>query len=387
MTQNREPTPEQIRAHFAGLPPAHSAELADLIEEDCRARIEEYLLKIEELHECFRGVRSMRNAAATINFKLPPEVIMHVFRCVQPDTRRSIALTHVCRLWRSLVDAVPEFWVRLLDPRVSEVVEMTGDEAWHCQLVTDMMRKSSPRAFGTALMSRELPAVDKERTADCFSRLSSLSLMYSEGDRLEALRFTSFPCLDTLSLWREVAHPQEALPFTSMRSSQFPRLHTLHTNCQSLASCFAYPHLRELSVGSPSILESSLDLPSQRQRFRVCCNVKDVLNTIQRCTGLEVLRFSHSLPCSQHEESGNGTIVHMPRLRVLTIVDRATRGLRLDTISYLLLTDGPCSINAFKERFELDPATLREYQKRLEAVASSVNLSSDATQIPATPEL
>ncbi|RDX41930.1 hypothetical protein OH76DRAFT_175675 [Lentinus brumalis] len=322
--QDEAPTIQhELRARFNGLIPTQVPELATMVEEECRAKVEEYRAKIEELNICLRELRSIRNAAATINSTLPPEVLMHVFRCIEPDDRQHIRIAHVCRLWRSLLRSTSEFWVRLLDPDVSGPIVLS--DVRHEIIISDIVRNSSPLSFGIALPSSCLADVSEGRIVGDLSRLSSLRIVIVHSDSLNSLSCMSLPCLDTLSLWYEELGIHR-LTIPPISSSQFPRLHTLETNCPLIARRLLSPAIQRLSMGSSASFICAIH--PYRRAFGACCRMdaaQDVLDIMQRCARLETLRFADCLPVSWlgPDEVGTLEVVRMPSLRALTIVDKA----------------------------------------------------------------
>ncbi|TFK85703.1 hypothetical protein K466DRAFT_587881 [Polyporus arcularius HHB13444] len=302
---------ERVRTRFAGLTPAQVQEMVPTAEEEYRA-------EIEVLEACLRELGSIRNAGATINATLPPEVLMHVFRCFQPTDRQCIRIAHVCRLWRSLLRNTPEFWVCLLDPLVGGTLTSTDER--HGSVVSDMVRNSSPVRFRIGLVASFTAALGERGMVGDLSRLSSICLFVPSGSTLDSFNRICLPNLDTLSIWctRGEVH-RWTIPPTA--SSRFPRLSALETNCASMARRFVSPCIRKLSVGSSASLVCDLNHGSGSGTVLTCCranNVQEVLRIMQECPMLEVLRFSGALPTLEDEF---GTMVHMPHLRALTIVD------------------------------------------------------------------
>ncbi|RPD73618.1 hypothetical protein L226DRAFT_561297 [Lentinus tigrinus ALCF2SS1-7] len=86
------------RNHLAFLAP-------EKVEEWTRAKIDELLNRVRSLY-------SVSNAAAFINRKLPPEVLMEVFSHLKPSFERpgQLNILHVCRMWRHLLLRSTAFW-------------------------------------------------------------------------------------------------------------------------------------------------------------------------------------------------------------------------------------------------------------------------------------
>ena len=95
--------PADTRARLGGLPRHETQAITS-------ALLDEYRTKIDELQAHMLQVASIQNPAALVHVVLPRELLMHIFRSIHPNSPSAIRVTHVCRLWRRLVDAIPEFW-------------------------------------------------------------------------------------------------------------------------------------------------------------------------------------------------------------------------------------------------------------------------------------
>lgn len=78
--------------------------------------IEEIDAKIVGLMAAIRDLRERRNALVPIS-KIQPEVLSHVFLLIRdsaihndPRNKRWLVAAHICRSWRSLAFATPQFW-------------------------------------------------------------------------------------------------------------------------------------------------------------------------------------------------------------------------------------------------------------------------------------
>ncbi|RPD71328.1 hypothetical protein L226DRAFT_207499 [Lentinus tigrinus ALCF2SS1-7] len=229
----------------------------------------------------------------------PPRLLMYVFRCVSPDGRRSITCTHVCRLWRSIIHAVSEFWVKLLDPDVIGV--LTSDDEQHGPIISEIVRRSSPLTFGIGMTHDCVRLVKDGRVVDDLSRLSTLCLISPDypslGDGFEDILL---PSLDKLSIWC-AKHSFDNAP--KVDGPLASRLRSFQTNCMTLVNHFVGLQLRELSVGcaAPSTVRRTCGAS-----FTSCCNKyanEDLLYTLQRCPALEVLRLSECLPLFNPNDS------------------------------------------------------------------------------------
>ncbi|KAI0357460.1 hypothetical protein OH77DRAFT_1588350 [Trametes cingulata] len=61
-----------------------------------------------------QALLSIHNAAAPINHRLPPELLIHIFSLFNPIRLGDVQLMHVCRYWRSILSKTPQFWTEML---------------------------------------------------------------------------------------------------------------------------------------------------------------------------------------------------------------------------------------------------------------------------------
>lgn len=99
------PFASEFSAILSALPAADRASVGELSVPNMRAwsaaRAEEYRQRILSLH-------ALQNILAPIH-RLPPELLSRIFVETWQD-RRSLRLTHVCHLWRSLLLGTSQFW-------------------------------------------------------------------------------------------------------------------------------------------------------------------------------------------------------------------------------------------------------------------------------------
>ena len=141
-------------------------------------------------------VASIHNSAALVPVVLPRELLMHIFRSIHPNSPSAIRVTHVCRLWRRLVDAVPEFWEDLLQSPDWVIFDAPR---WST-LVLDFVAKSAPRMIGSSLDGESLPLIPTH-TAH-LRRFKSISIYSITEDAPELAAFYDLhmPHLEELTI-------------------------------------------------------------------------------------------------------------------------------------------------------------------------------------------
>ncbi len=90
---------------LSSLPAADRASLSELSISDMRAWT---VAKADEYHRYTLALHSVQNTLAPVH-RLPPEILSRIFVEAWED-RKSLRLTHVCRIWRSLLLDTSRFW-------------------------------------------------------------------------------------------------------------------------------------------------------------------------------------------------------------------------------------------------------------------------------------
>ncbi|RPD78873.1 hypothetical protein L226DRAFT_234476 [Lentinus tigrinus ALCF2SS1-7] len=218
---------------------------------------------------------------------LAVEVLIHVFTHVVPTSRRHIRLTHVCRLWRTIILDIPEFWADML-------------------AVSDFFtEKDSERAV-------ELWHVFMDRTT------STLPL------RLQLNRFT-FHLLETIPHYH---HRITHLRVQRERHANLPRLIGTLGPLQSLESFIytgdlvilplhsaSYPRLRHLETGPTSFLSTQCMAGSSLRTLSIHAGYLSpakFLAALSNCPALEVLRLQQISATRRSDPTGP---VRLARLR------------------------------------------------------------------------
>ena len=99
------PFANDLSVALSSLPAADRASLAGLSVPSVRSWI---AAKADEYHRYTLALHSMHNTLIHVH-RLPVEMLFRIFIEAWQD-RKSLRLTHVCRLWRSLLLDMPQFW-------------------------------------------------------------------------------------------------------------------------------------------------------------------------------------------------------------------------------------------------------------------------------------
>ena len=203
---------------------------------------------------------STKNNMAPLHVKLPPEVLMNIFRYLCPASCRDIQFTHVCSLWRELIFRTPEFWVDMLSFK-SMFYRLDYDARSHLSLQY-FIQRTSPLPFPLTLYwGLDLKLIDT--VAPHVHRIASLTLFVLDKDRLMSHLFqrlpgSSFSSLRTL----KIGDPRiYTVPLLNLLS-QCPQLQELHLD---LREDTRNPN-PALFVDRPSVV-----LPCLRR-----CNIQDL---------------------------------------------------------------------------------------------------------------
>ncbi|KAI0717856.1 hypothetical protein C8T65DRAFT_104654 [Cerioporus squamosus] len=245
----------------------------------------------------------IHNDAAPIHVNLPTEVLIHIFRHLQPRSRRDIRVTHICRLWRLIIHRTPDFWVDMLSASESTTPKTGEDPAPYLTFIS----RTTPLSYHLDFRGDSIALLEHIPSND-IARLTAI--IYTFHGRLlrdiPQMLNLDFPNLRGLV----IHHTQTWYTFqlgtmlleATARPEHFPRLHHLDVPAPLLLPCFAVPSLRSLTVGG--LLRDS----TQLERF---------LHTLQQCSQLESLTARHchmALPTL-----ASSTVVHMPNISSLVV--------------------------------------------------------------------
>ncbi|OJT08146.1 hypothetical protein TRAPUB_942 [Trametes pubescens] len=141
--------------------------------------------------DCARAMRSVCNAAAPINQRLPPEVLMRVFACISPKGMGDIKLMHVCRSWRAILGETSEFWVDMLSlPKVWDIPDLL-EAILHLSSSRPLaLRAASPDVYSSKFMIPHLCRIIDLAIASTNTEFRQFYRLLREGhlSNLERLR-------------------------------------------------------------------------------------------------------------------------------------------------------------------------------------------------------
>ncbi|RPD59052.1 hypothetical protein L226DRAFT_572343 [Lentinus tigrinus ALCF2SS1-7] len=244
---------------------------------------------------------------------LPLELLIHIFRFVEPTCRGDIRLSHVCRRWRAAIHGTPEFWRDLL--AVKRVL-MTTRRDEHQTLWIDVLERVHQLPLHLTLSHNNLDVLETPFLAPYLPRLSVLSVEWEGFPDLEPefqqrmLALGPLPSLETLrcifeddivSYHRSV--PDQATS-TAAYADRYPKLRYLEVNVNFLAFRMIVPSLKTLILHKGHISLSQL------------------LAAMQQCPLLEYLELAGLIDTDQHT-SDDPTVptVHFPHLREWEMYD------------------------------------------------------------------
>ncbi|KAI1790056.1 hypothetical protein LXA43DRAFT_1095774 [Ganoderma leucocontextum] len=226
-------------------------------------RIDEYQQQIAQINERILELKSIHNAVTPAPFhkKLPSEILIHIFRHIEPKPRQHIRLSHVCRLWRSAIHQAPEFWVDIL-----RAVPVIGRPHGRLFFKT-FVERTAPLSFGLSLRSSNLTMI---RQLPNHHRLTFLSIIFSHdyGADLLDLIDMELPCLRHLKCdWAESSE-LVTLPLAPIRnartSDRLPHLRTLNIHGRCITAAFVVPSLRDLRIFGAAIVSPNFILNALR---------------------------------------------------------------------------------------------------------------------------
>ena len=266
-------------------------------------RIDEYQEQVARINQRILELKSIHNAVNSFHTKLPSELLIQIFRHIEPTSRQDIQLSHVCRLWRSAINRAPEFWVDIL--RTFTVI----DHPHGLPLFKIFVERSAPLHFGLALPSRELSMI---RQLPDSHRINFLSITfnpkYRTNDDLLDLIDMELPNLRHLNCYyspsRSIADPPAPEIRNARTSDKIPHLRILHAHGRCVTLAFIVTSLRELRIFGPTIATPDF-----------------ILEALRACPGLEKLTIenvSHNPEAEAHMDSGPP--IPLERLKLLTLV-------------------------------------------------------------------
>lgn len=267
------------------------------------ARIDEYQQQIVQINERILALKSIHNAVTPIHTKVPSEILIHVFRHIEPDAYQHIQLSHVCRLWRSAIHRAAEFWVDIL--RTIPVI----DRAHGRQLFNDFFERTAPLPFGVSLRSGDLTMI-RHLPNNHLLRLTFLSIAFNRDYRADLLDLIDLklPSLRHLicnyEMSRAVVDPPIAEIRNARPSDKIPKLLILNIHGRCITPAFFVTSLRDLRIFGAAMVSPDF-----------------ILNSLRTCPSLEKLTVEDLY----EEPPGAQTLadlrppIPMGRLRFLTL--------------------------------------------------------------------
>ncbi len=267
--------------------------------------------KTEEIIHRACSLRSVCNAMAPINRKLPFEVLMEVFSHLEPSFQRQGQLNflHVCRLWRHLLIRSATFWVRVVRGfRFPQKIRSDGVALFQSFL---RLTRDSPLEMTLDYVD---PAIART-LVPCASRIVSLAIsIYPEGmNHVYAwLEQESLPLLECLDMSHRLrpgdrvpSHPKLVLHrgrFPRLRSFRHPigpmDVSSLADQLQYIAlfecrSCHSFPE-RLLPSLTAMLLERCASLHTFCLELDSTFVLRTADNRIFSLPSLRLLRIRHS---------------------------------------------------------------------------------------------
>ena len=275
-------------SRLGGLSSEDSQAITSRLLDQYRTKMDEYQTKISELQSQMLQIASVHNSAALIHVKLPRELLMHIFRSLCPESPSAIEVSHVCRLWRSLINAVPDFWECLLASSTGIVF----DAPQWSTLVLDIIAKSVPRKISFSLNGKCFRGALFAPLTVHLHRFTSITLDGLFDDAapdLTAFYNLPMPHLENLTIFLP-ADCHESIPDKTVMQGKFPCLRSFNTNCATLAPLAIATTIRQVIVGcTPDTFH-----------YYCCCfdSTKPLLERLAQCPDLETLELFGCLPDS-----------------------------------------------------------------------------------------
>ncbi|KAI0689028.1 hypothetical protein C8T65DRAFT_746373 [Cerioporus squamosus] len=279
--------------------------------------------KIKELLDRARSLGSVCNAAAPINYSLPPDVLLEVFGHLEPsfEQKGGLNFLHVCRLWRHLLLRSTAFWTKVVG--VCRAPELLGPDGVALFRSFLQLTRNSPLTLTLHSRDPEVPRT----LVSWASRIVSLTITLSPGgvDTVNTwLEQRGMPTLEHLAISHSASFGSETSthPKLTLNGALFPRLRSLRHPIATLEVSSIDAQLRQLAlfecscmlcnVGHQIVLESLL--------FKM----------LQRCPSIHSLHLDtvrHLTP-----ETKDNWTVELPALRHLRVVNRCSTAEFLDIL-------------------------------------------------------
>ncbi|RDX52889.1 hypothetical protein OH76DRAFT_133243 [Lentinus brumalis] len=239
--------------------------------------------KIKEYKERIQSLKSVYNAGALINRKLPREVLAEIFSHFHPGYDlhdQEIKLLGVCRLWRHLILRTPVFWANI----ISRQRHMARDR----QLGRLRLFLPLTRAHPLTLWFQGVPPALVSVLTPHASRISSLTVEMADCADLESLNKLlrgGTPLLEHLAVTHS-PYPGKTIPTLAISRQNFPRLRSLMLPVESLGEACLDNDLRTLDV---------FGCVCQACREMKTNTPLSLLEILERCPSLRTLKIQNIL--------------------------------------------------------------------------------------------
>ncbi|RPD73635.1 hypothetical protein L226DRAFT_104752 [Lentinus tigrinus ALCF2SS1-7] len=241
------------------------------------------MVKIAECMERVRLLKTLYNDAAPINRTLPKEILMEILGRLRPmECRREegIKFLHVCRLWRQVLLAVPEFWVDLLaKPRI--LTQPMSEQQKDRLRFTLGLTGSRPLTLSLGSKSSGFPLQLAQIIAPYQNRIVSLTLSTirpQDSTFLKAFFHDGLPLLERLSVNYVDTPRQDVEPLIDFRRALFPRLRYLKHPFGLFKLCDIGTQLRELALFYCISFHTGRNAPSTLTSIMACCTSLESLS-------------------------------------------------------------------------------------------------------------
>ncbi|KAI1791597.1 hypothetical protein LXA43DRAFT_1140163 [Ganoderma leucocontextum] len=155
--------------------------------------------KADEYHRCILALRAIQNIIAPVH-RLPPEILSRIFVEAWKD-RKSLRLTHVCRLWRSLLLDISQFWAVAIAGDEFRLSKGDKEVSYAEEYLSAACLRSAPRNISLRLSS--ISPSGHAQLIQHADRITSMQISCRTRDRLEWLwkvLHTGMPRLEDLAI-------------------------------------------------------------------------------------------------------------------------------------------------------------------------------------------
>ncbi|KAI0657149.1 hypothetical protein C8Q70DRAFT_1005728 [Cubamyces menziesii] len=311
----------------------------------------------DDLAKSYSESLSLHNAALPVN-SLPTEILMVIFyhaRRILLDIR----FTHVCRRWREVICAMPEFWtstLRVLPPRrLSPYAQHSEGSSDGCDpLLERCLTLSAPRIIHARL--NQVRDIELRSYAPHIDRIAEMTVDYNNIREstpvLMKLLRQGMPNLTTLHYF-PTHRPWILLDtWPAITDAFFPNLRRLDTATSLLTKL------------SPSLMQSLQHLTLRG--YLASHNTHDLAVELGRCPSLVSLTFQSAVPDSwllTRDAEAHSGFIQLRHLRRLSIEDYAIR------------------IRSILHRAALSPTVHLTLDIRVSEKSSFMSVFSDSTSL------